>query len=132
MFATSPACWLTVAYRRVLFTSLVIYMCWQIFATVVFDPLLDWADEEWEALSDKEKEEMENLADDDEPILFLPFPFTTKAVTQPPYRGTDPEWEMFVTVNKDKKLQNDIKSEPTCGQVHPWGPLLISGVSEPR
>lgn len=77
--------------------------------TVVFDPLLDWADEEWDALSEKEKEEMENMVDEDEPILFLPFPFTTKEVKQPPYRGSDPEWEMFVKVNQDTKLQKEIK-----------------------
>ena len=49
------------------------------------------------------------MADDDEPILFLPFPFTTKEVKQPPYKGSDPEWEMFVKVNQDTKLQKEIK-----------------------
>jgi len=76
---------------------------------VVFDPLLDWADAEWEAMSDKEKEEVQNMAEEDEPILFLPFPFTTEEVKQPPYRGSDPEWEMFVKVNQDTKLQKEIK-----------------------
>ncbi|KAH6990939.1 hypothetical protein BKA56DRAFT_573445 [Ilyonectria sp. MPI-CAGE-AT-0026] len=93
---------------RAVFTTIVLYTCWQIFATVVFDPLLDWADEEWEALSDKEKEEVQNM-EEDEPMLFLPFPFTTKEVKQPPYRGSDPEWEMFVKVNQDTKLQKEIK-----------------------
>ncbi|KAK7404128.1 hypothetical protein QQX98_010086 [Neonectria punicea] len=94
---------------RAVFTTIVLYTCWQIFATVVFDPLLDWADAEWEALSDKEREEVQNMAEEDEPILFLPFPFTTKEVKQPPYRGSDPEWEMFVKVNQDTKLQKEIK-----------------------
>ncbi|KAF5004898.1 hypothetical protein FDECE_8618 [Fusarium decemcellulare] len=94
---------------RALFTTVVLYTCWQIFITVVFDPLLDWADAEWEALSEKEKEEVQNMADEDEPILFLPFPFTTQEVKQPPYRGSDPEWEMFVKVNGDTKLQKEIK-----------------------
>lgn len=86
------------------------YACWQIFATVVFDPLLDWADHEWETLSEKEKKDMEDMADEDEPILFLPFPFTTKEVKQPPYKGSDPEWATFLAVNKDRKLQTDIQS----------------------
>lgn len=97
------------AYRRMIFTTIVLYSCWQIFATVVFDPLLDWADSEWEAMSDKEKEEVHNLTDEDEPILFLPFPFTTKEVKQPLYKGSDPEWATFLKVNKDTKLQNDIR-----------------------
>lgn len=101
-----------ISYRRAVFTTIVLYTCWQIFATVVFDPLLDWADEEWEALSDKEKEEVQNM-EEDEPMLFLPFPFTTKEVKQPPYRGSDPEWEMFVKVNQDTKLQKEIKCEST-------------------
>lgn len=51
------------------------------------------------------------MAEEDEPILFLPFPFTTQEVKQPPYKGSDPEWETFVKVNKDTKLQKDIKCE---------------------
>lgn len=94
---------------RALFTTIVLYTCWQIFVTVVFDPLLDWADAEWDALSDKEKEEVQNMTEEDEPILFLPFPFTTKEVKQPLYRGSDPEWETFVKVNQDTKLQKEIK-----------------------
>lgn len=96
-------------YSRALFTTVVFYACWQVFMAVVFDPLLDWADAEWEAMSDKEKEEVQNMAEEDEPILFLPFPFTTEEVKQPPYRGSDPEWEMFVKVNQDTKLQKEIK-----------------------
>jgi hypothetical protein len=99
-------------FRRALFTTIVLYTCWQIFVTVVFDPLLDWADAEWDALSDKEKEEVQNMGEEDEPILFLPFPFTTKEVKQPLYRGSDPEWETFVKVNQDTKLQKEIKCEP--------------------
>ena len=101
--------------RNAIFTTIILYSCWQIFVTIVFDPLLDWADNEWDALSDKEKEEVQNMAEEDEPILFLPFPFTTEEVKQPPYKGSDPEWEMFVKVNKDTKLQKDIKCVITLG-----------------
>ncbi|KHN95989.1 uncharacterized protein MAM_06094 [Metarhizium album ARSEF 1941] len=53
---------------------------------------------------------MEEMADrGDEPILFLPFPFTTKEVKQPPYKGSDPEWLAFMAVNKDQQVQKDIK-----------------------
>ncbi|KAH7269395.1 uncharacterized protein BKA55DRAFT_548474 [Fusarium redolens] len=96
--------------RRAIFTTIVLYTCWQIFITVVFDPIFDWADAEWEALSEKEKEEAEALHDPDEPLIFLPFPFTTKEVKQPPYRGSDPEWQTFVKVSQDKKLLQEIKN----------------------
>jgi hypothetical protein len=70
-------------------------------------------------LSEKEKREMEDMADEDEPILFLPFPFTTKEVRQPPYKGSDPEWATFIAVNKDPQLQKDIKSECDA-RTNPW------------
>ncbi|KAF5635470.1 uncharacterized protein FTJAE_6368 [Fusarium tjaetaba] len=104
--------WILFRYRlrRAIFTTIVLYACWQIFIAVVFDPIFDWADAEWEALSEKEKEEAEALHDPDEPLVFLPFPFTTKEVKQPPYRGSDPEWQTFVKVSQDKKLLQEIKS----------------------
>lgn len=84
-------------------------VCWQIYVSVVFDPLLDWADSEWNALSDEEKDEMDKAADDDEPFLFLPCPFTTKLVDEPPYKGSDPEWSTFMSISQDQQLQKEIK-----------------------
>ncbi|KAJ4137431.1 hypothetical protein NW768_003018 [Fusarium equiseti] len=97
-------------FRRFASTVIILYMCWQIFCIIVFDPLFDWADAEWEALSDKEKEEAEANHDPDEPLVFLPFPFTTEEVKQPPYRGSDPEWQTFVKISQDKKLLQEIKN----------------------
>ncbi|KAF4505478.1 hypothetical protein G6O67_007423 [Ophiocordyceps sinensis] len=94
---------------RVLFSIVAYTVCWQIYVYVVFDPLLDWADSEWNALSEKEKDEMDKAAASDEPILFLPFPFMTKLVAQPPYKGSDPEWSTFVAVSRDQQIQKDIK-----------------------
>ena len=91
-------------------TLVIYYMCWQVFATVVIDPLFDWAESEWTTMSDKEKAEIEE-AEEDEPILFLPFPFTTHAVNEPPYRASDPEWAEYMKINKDRELQHHIKSE---------------------
>lgn len=98
------------SFSRIVFTTVTLYVCWQIFATVVFDPLLDWADHEWDNLSEKEKREMEEMSEEEaDPLLFLPFPFTTKEVKQPPYKGSDPEWLAFLAVNKDTQAQKDIK-----------------------
>ncbi|KAG6041648.1 hypothetical protein E4U41_003086 [Claviceps citrina] len=108
---------------RTLFTTMALYLCWQIFVTVVFDPLLDWADQEWENLSEEEKREMAELSGgQDEPLLFLPFPFTTTEVKQPPYKGSDPEWSTFLSVNRDRQAQKDIKN----GLVE----LIIRGVEK--
>lgn len=104
--------------RRAVFAGLVFYACWNIFATVVIDPFLDWADRadrEWDSMSDKEKQEADSMVDDDEPILFLPFPFTTSIVGQPPYKGTDPEWETFVKISHDPKHRKQIQGEASPG-----------------
>ena len=85
-------------------------MCAQIFLSVVIDPLLDWAELEWAQLSDKEKAELAEQSDDERtPLLFLPFPFTTETIEQPPYRGSDPEWKEFLAVNKSPELQERMK-----------------------
>ncbi|KAI9172168.1 hypothetical protein HJFPF1_01661 [Paramyrothecium foliicola] len=88
-------------------TGVIYYMCWQIWASFVLDSLLDWLDELEMNLSDKEKQELEEL--EEEPLFFLPFPFGIQSVEQPPYKGSDPEWQMFVKVNKDQKLQKEIR-----------------------
>ncbi|KAG5950761.1 hypothetical protein E4U53_004460 [Claviceps sorghi] len=96
---------------RVAFTTITFYLCWQIFITVVFDPLLDWVDHEWDNLSEKEKQEWEGIAEggEDQPLLFLPFPFTKTEVEQPPYKGSDPEWSTFLALNRDPQAQKEIK-----------------------
>jgi hypothetical protein len=87
-------------------------MCYQVWASVVLDPLLDWFDELEQKLTEEERREMmEEMEDDDEPIYFLPFPFGLQSVKAPPYKGSDPEWDMFVKVNRDKNLQKEIKQE---------------------
>ncbi|KAL2022103.1 hypothetical protein VTK56DRAFT_6147 [Thermocarpiscus australiensis] len=52
----------------------------------------------------------EDSDDDDEP-LFIPFPLTTKKVTQLPYRASDPEWQQFVRISKDPEWRNQIQNE---------------------
>lgn len=47
---------------------------------------------------------------DDDDEAFFPFPLTTRLVPQPPYAGSDPEWQQFVKVAKDKALQENIRS----------------------
>jgi hypothetical protein len=81
--------------------------------SVVLDPLLDWAENEWESLTPQERQEMEKEAEEEgvEAQIFLPFPFTTKEVKQPPYRGSDPEWKQFVSLSRDETKQKEIRRE---------------------
>lgn len=73
--------------------------------------MLDWAEDEWDSLSEKEKQEVVEEADDGpDSILFLPMPFGTFEVIQPPYRSSDPEWQEFVTFSRNKKGLEDVKS----------------------
>lgn len=92
---------------------MVVYVTlFQIFITFVFDPLLDWSDEEWEQMSEKEKQAIEKEAkDDDEPIAFFAWPFSTHQEQSPPYKGSDPEWKEFVAINGDKKRQKEIRGQ---------------------
>ncbi|PHH84852.1 hypothetical protein CDD83_1284 [Cordyceps sp. RAO-2017] len=95
---------------RLVFAILAYWVCWEVFSAVVLDPLLDWGEDEWDNLSEKEKEEWGEMADEDgKPYWFLPIPFTTTAVSGPPYKPSDPEWATFVALNKDPKLQREIK-----------------------
>lgn len=102
-------------YSRFVFATFVFYACYEIFLTLVWDPVLDWQEAEWENMSEKEKQEIIEAEEEDPPMIFLPFPFTTKAVPQPPYKGSDPEWATFVAINKDRKLQDEIRRTlPVC------------------
>ena len=86
-----------------------LFVCWSGFYVYVLEPLFDWAEEEWDSLSEKEKQELAQ-EDEDGPdsIIFLPMPFSTMTVPQPLYKGSDPEWKEFVAFNKNKKAREDI------------------------
>lgn len=95
---------------RVLFTTAAVFVCWTVFYIIVLEPLFDWAEDEWDALSEKEKQEMAEEADDGpDSILFLPMPFGTTEVNQPQYRSNDPEWLEFVAFSRNKQAREDIK-----------------------
>lgn len=95
-----------------MFSIAVYIVLYQIFMNFVFDPLLDWSDEEWEQMSEKEKKEIEKEADDDDDVIaFFAWPFSTYQEPSPPYKGSDPEWKEFVAINSDKKRQKEIRSE---------------------
>lgn len=97
-------------YRRVLFTTATAFICWTVFYVIVLEPLFDWAEDEWDALSEKEKQELSDESDEGaDSILFLPMPFSTIEVKQKPYKNDDPNWLEFVAFNRSPQAREDVK-----------------------
>jgi hypothetical protein len=100
----------------VILCGMVYYICAQVYLALVVDPLLDHLYEDVEVVAGPAEDDDE----EEDPFIFIPFPFGIYAVAQPPYKGSDPEWKAFVKVNKDMKLQREIKRTSfTCPCRHP-------------
>ncbi|KAK1986868.1 hypothetical protein LZ30DRAFT_241583 [Colletotrichum cereale] len=84
--------------------------CWQIYWSTVLNPFFRHVDREYENLSVAEKKALDEEMDEETEPWFIPFPFTTKSVSQPPYKGSDPEWQQFLKISKDKVAQQQIRS----------------------
>lgn len=56
----------------------------------------------------------EESDDGPDSILFLPMPFSTIMVDQPPYRSSDPEWQEFAAISRSKQAREDIKCLYPC------------------
>ncbi|UQC87590.1 uncharacterized protein CLUP02_13107 [Colletotrichum lupini] len=86
--------------------------CWHIYWSTVLNPFFRHVDREYEKLSPAEKKALdEEIAQEDAEPWFIPFPFTTKSVNQPPYKGSDPEWLEFVKLSKQKGTQTQIRAD---------------------
>jgi hypothetical protein len=48
---------------------------------------------------------------DEAPGLFIPFPGTIKQVPARPYRGSDPEWQEFMKIARNKELLKKVKED---------------------
>ncbi|KAK2027582.1 hypothetical protein LX32DRAFT_592412 [Colletotrichum zoysiae] len=86
-------------------------VCWQVYYSVVLNPFFRHVDREYESLSTAEKKELDEELDEEAEPWFIPFPFTTKSVTQPPYKSSDPEWQQYVQLSKDSKAQFQIRNQ---------------------
>ncbi|KAI2469555.1 hypothetical protein F4781DRAFT_431261 [Annulohypoxylon bovei var. microspora] len=87
--------------KNFIFAGCVYYICYQAYKTSIFSTLGAWLEDQEKHLTKKERDEMEEGML--EP-MFFPIPFTTRAVASPPYKGSDPEWQTFIRVNKDQDL----------------------------
>ncbi|KAI2638466.1 hypothetical protein GGS21DRAFT_441236 [Xylaria nigripes] len=66
-----------------------------------------WDDDDME-MTEQERQELEEL---EASPTFIPFPGFTRMVDSKPYRGSDPEWQAYLKVNKDLTLQRSIREE---------------------
>lgn len=83
---------------------------------LVEDDESDDAAERSAELPQREVDEDGNvLLGDDEDALFIPFQFPQE-LPRLSYRGSDPEWQEFVKLGKDKQRQQEIKKE-LCAKV---------------
>lgn len=88
-----------------IFAGCVYFVCYRVYTASVFNILSDWTDEQEKQMTSEELEE-----DLLEPIL-IPLPFTTRIVPSPPYKSTDPEWQAFVKLSKNKQLVRRVQGD---------------------
>ncbi len=70
------------------------YVCWSAYLTrVVVPPIAD------------------HIEEGDGTPIFFPFPFTSKVVESRPYKGTDPEWQAYIRIAKDRDLLLKIRND---------------------
>ncbi|KAK3328789.1 hypothetical protein B0H66DRAFT_596404 [Apodospora peruviana] len=99
-------------FSRFVYGAAATYICVSIYHAVVIKPLADsLAGLEDMKLKEEEEEEEEVDEEEEEEDLFIPLPLTTMRVRPQPYAGTDPEWQEFARVAKDKDLQSKMRLE---------------------
>ncbi|KAI0169969.1 hypothetical protein GGR52DRAFT_552387 [Hypoxylon sp. FL1284] len=80
----------------------VYYACYRVYMAAVFRP---WAE------SDETTTAAEEAEEDEWPGYAIPLPFTTRMVDSPPYKGTDPEWQTYIKLNKNKELLLNVRAD---------------------
>ncbi|KAK4176370.1 hypothetical protein QBC36DRAFT_329495 [Triangularia setosa] len=54
---------------------------------------------------------LDNMPEDEDLDIFIPFPLTTERHEPQPYSGKDPEWQEFVRLSKDKATLDKIRRD---------------------
>lgn len=83
-------------------------MCYQVYTSSVLSTLGRWLDDQEKHLTEAERQEIEEAEYDP---IFIPLPFTMRIVPSEPYKSTDPEWQAFVRVSKDREKVRGIQSK---------------------
>lgn len=95
--------------RNVLIGTVVFYVSYQVYTTVVFSPLYAWLEEEEKHLTPRQLKELS----EEDLDTFIPLPLTMRSVQPPPYSGQDPEWQEFVRISRDMPYQERMRSTLT-------------------
>ncbi|KAG6055411.1 hypothetical protein E4U17_002998 [Claviceps sp. LM77 group G4] len=114
--ASDQLAWSSTAARlcsRIVLTTLVYYLCWSSFVLAI-GPLWEAFGEAAEQIflenaSEEERQEYFEAVAQQEYLAFLPCPFATCEVKQPPYEISDPEWPALLALHEDQQAQTDIK-----------------------
>lgn len=82
-------------------TCIAAYVASVVYSRVVFGPLASAAQNLPE----------EEIDDEEEARIFLPFPLTTKQLQPRPYRGSDPEWQEYIRFSKDQAQGKRVREQ---------------------
>jgi hypothetical protein len=93
--------------------AVILYECLDVLHLAVTRPLEVAFEQEYSKLSEEEKKNMDKVLDEEKP-LFIPLPLTAQQNERTYYRGSDPEWQGFVKISKDKALQAKIRRKLMC------------------
>ncbi|KAI1105593.1 hypothetical protein F4804DRAFT_303930, partial [Jackrogersella minutella] len=93
--------------RNFVIAASIYYICYRAYKASIFKTVNEWVDEQDKELTKKERKELEEGLLDP---MFIPIPFTTRAVLSEPYRGSDPEWKTFIKISKNQELGKHIRN----------------------
>ncbi|KAK6815727.1 hypothetical protein PG987_016493 [Apiospora arundinis] len=86
------------------------YVAYQVYTTTMSGQIGKLLEKQIASMSPQERKQLKkDMEEDDSEPLTIPLPLTTQLVQPAPYKGTDPEWQMFIKVAKDKELMENIK-----------------------
>ncbi|KAK7967902.1 uncharacterized protein PG986_002179 [Apiospora aurea] len=86
------------------------YVAYNVYTHLVSGHIGKLLEKQIASMSPQERKQLtKDMEEDDSDPFTIPLPLTTKLVQPSPYKGTDPEWQMFIKVAKDKDLMENIK-----------------------
>ncbi|KAK8113492.1 hypothetical protein PG984_014018 [Apiospora sp. TS-2023a] len=86
------------------------YVSYNIYTHIMSSQIGKLLEKQIATMSPLERKQLKkDMEEDESEPLTIPLPLTMKLVQPLPYKGTDPEWQMFIKVAKDKALMEGIK-----------------------
>ncbi|KAK8058053.1 hypothetical protein PG994_008501 [Apiospora phragmitis] len=102
--------WRRVKFWHFVGGAMAYYISYKLYEHITSEHIGKLLEREIATMSPQERKQLKRDMEEDESDPFtIPLPLTTKLVQPMPYKGTDPEWQMFIKVAKDKDLMESIK-----------------------